>query len=281
MVSLVPALPVKRNQERFKPVRMPSVVSTTSAPLSRTVLLVEQDDEHRDAVRAVLVRAGYEVLAARTLTEARRLIRSTADVHAAIIEFALPDGIAPELIAALIEHRPLCRSIVLTDDVDRDVISRSARAGAHAHLRRPSSIADMLDAVSRTVRSTLEWRRATATGTGAEGLSVDEPPPPVALDMQAAVARIRYIAQLSPAETVTMWRLLWGDSNKRMAELMGCTERTIKFYVAGVLARTGAPSRSALLRVLLEDANIHDPWDQRETWLGTPVEHATDVDRRS
>ena len=218
------------------------------------VLVVEDDESVRSAFRDLLRTAEYEVVEARNVADAKDVLRGTLDLHAALVDYSLPDGPATEIVKELLDRKPLCRAVVVTGTSGSEVASESARAGAHAYLRKPQSGAKVLDAVSRTVQSTLDWRRAL-TSSSPDGV--------VRFDVSAAVARLRYLGQLSPAETITTWRLLWGDSNKRIAELLGCSERTVKFHVADVLARTGARTRAGLLRVLLEDAGIRDPWESK------------------
>ena len=222
---------------------------------SRRVLIVEDDHAVRRSFRELLHTAGYEVCEAPTIAAARLMARQPQDLHAALVDYALPDGRVTELVAELLQRRPLCRCVVVTGTTAPNVASETAQAGAHAYLQKPKSGPEVLEAVERTIRSTMEWRRALATRSR-EGT--------FHFDVSAAVARLRAIGRLSPAETLTAWRLLWGDSNKRIASLLGCSERTVKFHVADVLARTGARSRAGLLRVLLEDAGVFDPWGDKE-----------------
>lgn len=263
LVAFSSALSAKREHVRSLEVQVPD--AGTPDPQRLFVLLVEPDGRMRQTTTEHLERGGYEVLAASTIAEARTRLDRTPDLHAAIVEAELPDGAGSDLIRLLLDRRPLCRSLVSANGTSPELGAISARAGAHVYLRKPHALPELLDAVSRTVHSTLEWRHALNPAHANQGRAwvLDDAPLPVSFDVQRAMARLRFVANLSPAETMTAWRLLWGDSNKRMSELMGCTERTVKFHVAEVLARTGARSRAGLLRVLLEDAGLRDPWDGR------------------
>lgn len=214
--------------------------------------------------RETLLNAGYQVSEASSLREARAVMAQMTNLHVAVIDEELPDGLSSHLVGELAARSPMCRSVVIASANPRSTTD-AARSGAHIFMRRTTSVPEFLDAVSRTLRSTIEWRDAQTPNQGPQtrGLAPQDAPPPIQFDLQRAITRLRYIANLSPAETLTAWRLLWGDSNKRMAQLMGCTERTVKFHVAEVLSRTGARSRNGLMRVLLEDSGVHDPWDGR------------------
>jgi len=263
LIACLPTLSAKRNPDGSIDVSVPNVGPRERPTLC--VLVVRSAEEERETSRQVLARAGYEVLAAPDVASARLLLQRGVSPHAALVDATLPDGAAVDLVGALLERQPLCRAVVMTHATDPTGANAAALAGAHVYLRSPSSVPELLDAVSRTVQSSLEWRDALnpAPVDPNRGLVMDHSPMPVPFDVQRAVARLRFIASLSPAETMVAWRLLWGDSNRRIAELMACTERTVKFHVAEVLSRTGARSRAGLLRVVLEDAGVRDPWEGR------------------
>lgn len=227
---------------------------------SGTILVVEDDALLRRTYERTLEQAGYEVVSAGSVTQARECYGGTREFVAAVVDYRLPDGTALAVVQELIDRSPLCRSVVVTGTAEAAPASESARVGAHAYLRKPATPPVLLDAVRRTTASTWEWREALRHAIDRGEKSE---PPPVVFDMRRAMARLKYIAGLSPASTITAWRLLWGDSNRRIAEILGCTERTVKFHVTEVLSRTGARSRAGLLRVLLEDAGIPDPWAER------------------
>lgn len=215
------------------------------------LLVLEDDTAVRAALCRVLQTAGYAICEAGSISDAQALVRQPGDLHAALLDYTLPDGCGAVLVSELLRRRPMCRSVMVTG-AGRRAANEVSLAGAHACIHKPISPNALLQAVAKTVKSTLEWRGAVESSTA--------PSAAVSFDLGAAVARLRELGGLSPAESVTAWRLLWGDSNRSIADRLGCTERTVKFHVAGVLARTGAASRAGLLRVILEDAGVADPW---------------------
>jgi len=231
------------------------------------VLVVDADLKGKGPtqLRGALDRAGYEVLTAESAEAALALLDRVSDVHAAVIDDELPDRVSRGLVQMLMSRRPLCRSILVTSSTVQLSGPDLARSAAHIFLRKPKTVQELLDAISRTVRSTIDWRNALdPAARPSRGRRVSgEAPLPIHFELQRAVSRLRFIANLSPTETMVAWRLLWGDSNRRIGDLLGSSERTVKFHVAEVLARTGARSRAGLLRVLLEDSGIRDPWDER------------------
>ena len=244
----------------------PIVASLTKAAVETTayrILLVEDYEPLRNTYARTFTEAGYEVLAAATLEAGRRLLSDARDVHAAVLDYRLPDGTASGLVQELLDRQPLCRSAVVTGAIDDETAMESARCGAHAYVRKPESSPNLLATLASTVASTLEWRRTLGQHVPISAGTPASVPAPIGLDTHAAIARLAHVSKLSHFETLVAWRLLWGDSNRRMAQLLACTERTAKYHVAAVLARTGAKNRNALLRVLLLDAGQQDPWDSR------------------
>lgn len=229
------------------------------------ILLVEDYEPLRRTYERTFTESGYEVVAADTIASARAAyVDPSIDFHAAVLDYKLPDGTAAVLVQELLDRNPLCRAAVVTGAVDDETALESARCGAHAYVRKPETFPNLLAALAGTVSSTIEWRRALGQNAAAgEAIATNAPPQPVGLDMRAAMARMAHIASLSHIETLVAWRLLWGDSNKRIAQLLGCSERTAKYHVAAVLAGTKASTRGALLGVLLRDAGVEDPWENR------------------
>lgn len=239
------------------------LASVDSVTPAYRILLVEDYEPLRNSYARTFTEAGYEVLSAGTLAAGRELVRDATDVHGALLDFRLPDGNASALVQELLDRKPLCRSAVVTGALDDETALDSARCGAHAYVRKPETFPNLLATLASTVASTLEWRRALGQEAPMTGAPSTASPPPVGFDTRRAMERLAHIAGLSHFETLVAWRLLWGDSNRRMSQLLGCSERTAKYHVAAVLARSGAKNRNALLKILLVDAGFEDPWASR------------------
>jgi DNA-binding NarL/FixJ family response regulator len=228
------------------------------------VLLVEDEHDVRSVFVETLQRAGYQVVACEDLNSARAVVAHPREAFdAAVVDYRLPDGTALELVQMLIDAEPMCRSVVVTGEGDARIANESARYGAHVYLQKPVSIQTLLEAVRDTVKSTSEWRNVLQRANQPTRRASTTPLRNAPLDIDEAVARLKQIGRLSRIDTITAWRMLWGDTNREIAQVLGCTERTAKFHVAEVLSRTGARSRTGLLRVLLEDAGVEDPWLRR------------------
>jgi len=230
------------------------------------ILVVEDMDVVLETYLRTLRSAAYDVVGAASKVEALQALAEHRDFDAALLDFSLPDGTALDLVPVLLDAKPLCKSLVVTGQDDEDVPAQLMSAGAHGYIQKPVEDATLLAGIGATVRATQSWRVALGQKSGSDLPSAADEEllrfesEPISFDIRHALARVQYIAGLSPVQTITAWRLLWGDPDQRIAELLGCTKRTVKYHVSQVLARTGARSRSDLLRVLLEDAGVEDPW---------------------
>ena len=113
---------------------------TSSPPESAggrgTVLLVDDEPVVRRSVAMALERAGFRVLTAASITDAwSQAELSPPDF--AVLDLNLDDGHGLQLLEALQEIRPGCRTVVLTgyDSIASSV--RALRAGAVGYLAKP------------------------------------------------------------------------------------------------------------------------------------------------
>lgn len=230
------------------------------------ILVVEDMEVVLEMYLRTLKGAGYDVVGCPTKAEAVEAIKEQGDFDAALLDFSLPDGTALDIVPVLLDIRPLTKALVVTGQDDEEVPAQLMSAGAHGYIQKPVEDAALLAGIGATVRATQAWRVALGQKGRDDVASAEDEEmlrfqtQPIDFDIRHGLARLQFIAGLSPVQTITAWRLMWGDPDQRIAELLGCTKRTVKYHVSQVLARTGARSRSDLLRVLLEDAGVEDPW---------------------
>ena len=223
------------------------------------MLIVDAQSLLREAYTRTLEAAGYDVTSLAGADAVRGQLHEQ-DFDAAVLDYTPPEGSSEELVELLLAASSLCKSLVVTR-ARGEGAAKMLGLGAHAYLCKPIEDSCLLAQVASTVRATHAWRQALGQESdwGQETKQAEESEP-ISFDLRHALARLRFVAQLSPIQTVTAWRILWGDPDRRIAELLGCSQRTVKYHVSQVLARTGARSRQDLLRVLMEDAGIVDPW---------------------
>jgi CheY-like chemotaxis protein len=129
------------------------------------VLIIDDEEDIRDALRRVLERAGYRVRAAEDGADGlTQMQQRAADII--ITDIIMPKLNGVEAIAAMRERFPGARIIAIsgggnygTSDYQPNAITTSAylaaanKAGAHIILTKPFDSADLLKAVSDLTQS--------------------------------------------------------------------------------------------------------------------------------
>jgi signal transduction histidine kinase len=118
-----------------------------SRPLvSGTVLLVEDHTDSAEMLCRMLTRAGYTVRVAHSMLEARQTMASDVDV--VVSDIGLPDGSGLDLVGQLKKVRPIVAVALSGFGGDND--RRASReAGFAAHLTKPVTYGDLVDAVEQ------------------------------------------------------------------------------------------------------------------------------------
>ena len=113
----------------------PRVAPTMAAPVSWSVLLVEDHADSARVLTALLRRRGYKVYHANTVAEAQALYRSEP-VDVIVSDLGLPDGNGLDLIKELQAIRKV-PSIVLSGYGEAEAQASSLEAGVQEHLTKP------------------------------------------------------------------------------------------------------------------------------------------------
>jgi DNA-binding response OmpR family regulator len=99
------------------------------------VMIVEDHSAFAQALELVLGQVdGTEVALARTLEEARALIRYSVPFDVVVLDLTLPDGEGTDLIAELRQRRPETPVAVLS--ARNDIDEAASEAGADAAITR-------------------------------------------------------------------------------------------------------------------------------------------------
>jgi DNA-binding NtrC family response regulator len=129
------------------------------------VLIVEDDEPVRAAVRVYLSASGYQVSEAGTCAMAQDLFRS-ARIDVAVIDFQLPDGDALHLLKAF---RGLDREvpvIVLTAHGSIELAVRTIQAGAEQFLTKPLDLASLVVVIEKCLEHGRNRRQVAGDQVG-------------------------------------------------------------------------------------------------------------------
>ena len=129
----------------------PSVATShveETEPATETILLVEDEEQTREAVQRTLVRAGYKVIEARNGVEALEL----AGIHEGAIDLVLTDSMMPEMGGAelarrLRQERPDIRIVMMsgyTEDVLGGERAADAEVPGRFFIEKPFTRAELM-----------------------------------------------------------------------------------------------------------------------------------------
>ncbi len=99
------------------------------------ILLVDDHDDTANMMRLLVERWGHHVDTAGNVSEAGRLA-GLVPYDVLICDYSLPDGDGCDLLAGLLQHRPIV-GIAVTGRAFPEDIERSLSAGYTAHLSKP------------------------------------------------------------------------------------------------------------------------------------------------
>lgn len=133
------------------PARTPTYIAPTASP-SETILLVEDEEQTRDAVHRNLVRAGYTVLAARNGIQGLETARS----HPHVIHLVLTDSLMPEmggaeLVKRLKEARPGI-VVLMMSGYTEELAPTGPVGDAEFFIEKPFTTAELLLGIHTALR---------------------------------------------------------------------------------------------------------------------------------
>jgi len=151
------------------------------------LLLVDDDAQMRNVLALYLRRAGFTVLDAATLAEARRLQQKQAP-DLTIVDYQLPDGTAFDLLTESRERDAGEAVIVLTGLGTIDLAVRAIKLGAEHFLTKPVDLESLEVLVRRTLDLQRERRQRAVAAVGSS-----ETPDPF-LGTSAAIKNLAELA---------------------------------------------------------------------------------------
>jgi DNA-binding NarL/FixJ family response regulator len=194
------------------------------------VLLVDDHAVVREGLRAFLeLQDGIEVAgeAADGEESVEAAVRLQPDV--VLMDLVMPrlDGVAA--MRALRERVPRARVIVLTSFLDDDKLMPALRAGAAGYLLKNAEPQELARAV----------RKAHAGET-----LLDPAVAALLVEALAGPGEAEPLDRLTPREREVLELIGRGFANKRIAQELGVSEKTVKTHVGHVLAKLGVNDRT-------------------------------------
>jgi CheY-like chemotaxis protein len=117
-----------------------------------TILLIDDEESVRTVFQMGLAQVGYRVLTAENGRHGLRLLEHQ-EVDLIVVDIFMPEMDGLELIPLLRKTRPACKIIAISGRSGQmDHLDTAKYLGAHATLKKPFSLQELLDAVASQLK---------------------------------------------------------------------------------------------------------------------------------
>jgi K+-sensing histidine kinase KdpD len=125
-----------------------NTISSKPMKNKESILVVDDDLDFLEIIRAILEKKGYEVGAVPSASEAITQLKERF-YNVAILDISLPDADGTELLSSTLEMHPDIIAIMLTGHSSVQNAIRSLNRGAFAYLEKPLDTANLLSVIER------------------------------------------------------------------------------------------------------------------------------------
>ncbi len=226
--------------------------SNWPVPETGCVLVIDGDANGASEICSTLERASIQSHLAHRPSEVHALIEQVdMNFDAVVLNHSSVGEGSFQIIGELRAWMPLC-SVLVIGGYGEEKLARAYRErGAYRYICEPLSPMQLLAHIHNTIADACHWR-AVAEPRAQTPVA----PPVVILDMEQAVDRLVYIANLSKTEREVAYWMLHGKRDAEIARLLGRAERTAKRHVGSILSKTGVNNRASLWARLHSDSGV-------------------------
>jgi DNA-binding NarL/FixJ family response regulator len=203
------------------------------------ILIADDHDLVRDTIEEFLKRLGdqTEVLQAATLPEAMTLVAQQTDkLDMILLDLRMPgmNGLAG--LTAMRQKCPEVPVVILSGDVNPDVVRGALQAGAAGFIPKTMRGAAMLNAI-RLVQSGGRYVPDLIVANGAANLLEDGGRNP---------------KNLTPRERQVLTQLVKGQSNKEIGRALSIEEITVALHLRSIYRKLEVSTRTQAVRIALQ-----------------------------
>jgi DNA-binding NarL/FixJ family response regulator len=201
------------------------------------VLLVDDHPLFLDGVRAALAsQPDLEIVAeAHSVAEAHRLA-GEHEVDVVLMDLNLPDGSGIDATRDLLAAHPGLRVLVITMSADDDAVVAAMRNGARGYVVKGAGRTDLISAVTTVAAGGAVFSPAVAERLGGffSGL--------------AAQPGRELFPQLSEREREVLDLVARGHDNRRIAQALFLSDKTVRNHVSTILTKLDVADRSEAIQ---------------------------------
>jgi DNA-binding NarL/FixJ family response regulator len=214
---------------------------TATPPARLRILLVDDQDLFRDAIRVVLeLDERFEIVGeAGTGMDAIRLAQEL-EPAVILMDLRMPGISGSEATRRIHAAQPKIRILVLTTFDEDDAVLESLRNGATGYVLKNLPAAELKSALLATAQGKAYIQACVA------GHVISEYRRLAQTQQQADLQADKMAGLLSQRERDILYHLVQGQSNKEIASSLGVTEGTVKNHLTNVFSKFKVQDRTAL-----------------------------------
>ena len=215
---------------------VPPPAELAEAGASAPIFVIDDDRGVRDAMRELLMKAGYRV---ETFASGEAFLAAHgADGKGCLVTDVRMSGMSGfELLSQLAAADNALPAILITGHGDIPMAVEAMKAGAFDFIEKPVRSEELLACIDRALRHVAtSWERSSMT----------------------AAAAMR-VAGLTRREREVMNYVVAGHANKEIAARLGIAQRTVERHRANVMKKMGAASLSELVRLVITARGADPP----------------------
>lgn len=212
-------------------------------PTKPTVFVVDDDQQMRDSLCALLDVLGFQRLAFGVPGAFQRFYRSEMP-GCLLLDIRMPRQSGLELYESLLKEGKRLPVIFITAHADVTTAVAAMKSGAIDFLEKPFDRQKLVEYIGKALALDAEWRSTEAR----------------------FVELADRIARLTERERVTLELIQAGDSNKSMASKLGLTERAVEMRRSTIMRKMEVRSVAELVDLTVTHrilADLRHATDQR------------------
>lgn len=197
-------------------------MNTTNKP---TAYLIDDDKAIRDSMRVLFKSAGIPLVSFASAEEFLERIDEVS-VGCLIVDVRLPKMSGSDLVREIQNRGLALPTIVFTDHAEVPDAVQAVKEGVLEYLAKPVADKDLTEKVRRALLLAEQWRQIN--------------------DERSKIAS--RIGKLTPREREVMEMLVAGKKNKKIAEELGISRKTLDIHRAKVMSKMEANTIADLVR---------------------------------
>jgi DNA-binding NarL/FixJ family response regulator len=197
-----------------------------------TILLVEDDPPTLWRLQDALVKAGFDVAPAATLSEARASLTSRVP-RVLLTDLQLPDGHGVDLIREMRQRHPDTEIMVISSLGDEETVISAITAGATGYILKDAFPSDITATVRDLVAGHSPISASIARFIVRRTQTQAEPPRGPEIDT----------ARLTPREIDILWGIAKGFSYAEIATNLGMSRQTVPGHIKSIYRKLEVHTR--------------------------------------